>query len=1158
MAGSGKTEKKGYLDALGEGIIVFDGAMGTGLQKLGITEEDFGDRRYAGCYDYLVIGNPKAVEHIHREYLETGVDVIETNTFRSNRYTLSEFGLSDRTFDINQKAAELAAHIASEYSTPRHPRFVAGSMGPSGFLPSSGDPRLSRVTFDELVSVFSQQASGLMAGGVDLLLIETSQDILEVKAAVAGCLKAFETHERQLPLQVQVTLDVNGRMLLGTDIEAVLAILEDLPVDVIGLNCSTGPQHMRHPVEFLCRYSSKPVSAVPNAGMPVNRGGEAYYPLEPEEFAAAMEDFAKNLGVNVIGGCCGTTPEHLAALIPRVRGVVPPPRPGRRDGGFLASGIHALRMRQEPAPLIIGERCNPQGSGLFKKALIDENLDAASEIARTQTDNGAHALDVASSLSERRDEKSLMERLVHRFAADGIDAPLVIDTTDGEVMEAALKMNPGRCMLNSTNLEGGPEKAKKVFTLARTYNAAVMMLTIDEEGMAKTVERKLSIARRLYRMAVDDHGLRPESLVFDLLTFSLATGEAEYAESASMTIKAIRELKRELPGVHTSLGISNVSFGFGKHARKVLNSIFLYHTVQAGLDMAIVHPAAILPYPEVAETERKLAEDLLFCTRPDALTAYIEYFESRGENADTGNISDETEADPALFLRNSILKRSKKGLKEAVGRIIGEAGAAEASAQAVRTINEVLLPAMKDVGERFGRGEIILPFVLQSAEVMKEAVGLLEVYLEKGGGPSRGKIVLATVAGDVHDIGKNLVKTILSNNGYTVIDLGKQVPVETIVEAAQDHKADAVGLSALLVSTSLQMKRAVGELAERNMSIPVLVGGAAINREFADEISILDNGSRYAGDILYCRDAFDGLTYLEALMKNKPPKESGGEKIPVKAGNESRPVRGSGNIPPSVTTSSARPVPEAPFLGYRRLDIPLEKIVERLNRKQLFMLNWGAGKLPTEKRQEPVPAFEKILDTIIDGAVTGRHITPKALYGFFPALSEGEHLLIMPPEDPLSKEPLVRFHFPPGKDGRPSVASAFKPVGSTGYDIAMFQIVTCGAEATARFDTLQRQDRYTEAYYFHGFSVQAAEAAAQYVFEIGLESLGLSGGSARRISWGYPAAPDLGEHAKLFRILPAAEELDMHLTSAYQFVPEQSTAAVVVYKNKLRGIDHEQ
>ena len=707
-------------------------------------------------------------------------------------------------------------------------------------------------------------------------------------------------------------------------------------------------------------------------------------------------------------------------------------------------------------------------------------------------------------------------------------------------MEAALKMNPGRCLLNSTHLEGGPEKTKKVFNLARKYNAAVMVLTIDEKGMAKTVERKISLARRLYSMAVEEEGLRPESLVFDLLTFSLATGEAEYADSASQTIEALRELKRELPGVHTSLGISNVSFGFGKHARKVLNSIFLYHTVQAGLDMAIVHPAAILPYPEVAETERKLAEDLLFNTHPEALTAFIEYFESREEPEEAGDALDETEADPALFLRDSILKRRKKGLKETVTRIIGDSEADDASEKAVHTINEVLLPAMKDVGERFGRGEIILPFVLQSAEVMKEAVGLLEVYLEKGGGPSRGKIVLATVAGDVHDIGKNLVKTILSNNGYTVIDLGKQVPVETIVEAALDHKADAVGLSALLVSTSLQMRHTVGELAKRRMSIPVLIGGAAINGEFADEISILDNGSRYSADVLYCRDAFDGLTHLETLMRKEPSSESSGKKTAVSRGKKTETARRNISIPPAVTASSARPVPEAPFLGYRRLDIPAQEIVKRINRNQLFMLNWGAGKLPPEKSRELFPEFEKKLNAIIDGAVSGRHITPKALYGFFPALSEGDHLLIMPPEDPLSKEPLARFHFPPGKNGRPSAASGFKPVGSTGYDIAMFQIVTCGAEATGRFDALQQRDKYTEAYYFHGFSVQAAEAAAQYVFEVGIDSLGLSRDSVRRISWGYPAAPDLGEHEKLFRILPASAELDMHLTSAYQLVPEQS------------------
>lgn len=1128
-----------YLEEVQRRIIVFDGAMGTGLQQQELTDRHFGGSAYAGCYDYLCVTWPGAVEKIHRGFLDVGVDVIETNTFRANAVTLQEFGLSDRVFEINRAAAELASGIASSYSTPEHRRFVAGSMGPTGFLPSSADGSLNTLDFDALAAVFAEQAAGLIAGGAEVLLLETSQDILEVKAAVAGCRRAFREGGKRLPVQAQVTLDTNGRMLLGTDIQAVLAILEGLDVDIIGMNCSTGPEHMRTPAAYLCKHSTKPVSTIPNAGMPVNRGGKAFYPLQPEEYADAMEDFAKNLGVNILGGCCGTTPEHLAALVSRVRGVVPRPRKGKQED-CLASGISAVRMKQEPAPLIIGERCNPQGSSVFKKILLAEDWSAASETAREQVEQGAHALDVAAALSENRDEKERMIHLVRRFTGDGIDAPLVIDTTEADVMEAALKTAPGRCLLNSTHLESGPEKAEGVFTLAKEHNAAVMMLTIDEEGMAKTVDRKLEIARRLYAMAVDKHGLAPGSLVFDLLTFSLATGEADYIDSARATIEGIRRIKEELPGVYTSLGVSNVSFGFGKHARRVLNSVFLYHTVQAGLDMAIVHAAKILPYPDIPEDERKAAEDLIFNTDNEALNRFIALFEGRAEEPEDTGTSEET-GDPANLLGEGVLKRRKQGLEGLVTAIIGGRSGAEASEEALRTINTVLLPAMKEVGDRFGRGEIILPFVLQSAEVMKEAVGLLEGYLERGSGPTRGTVVLATVAGDVHDIGKNLVKTILANNGYTVVDLGKQVPVETIVEEAEKQKADAVGLSALLVSTSLQMGLAVKELAARGLKIPLLIGGAAINRAFADEISVLEDGSRYAGGVYYCKDAFDGLSRLETAGR-----EPDGDP-PVQPRSKPPAQPASPDAPPRPDLTS-RPVPQPPFTGPRLLEIPLDEIVRRLDTKQLFMLNWGAGKLATEKRPGVLKDFEGILDRVIEETRSGDHITPRGLYGFFPVRSDGEYLLVLDPDDPTSGRAVERFHFPPEKRRLLSAAAGFKNADEGGYDITLFQVVTCGAGATRRFDALQNEDRYTEAFYFHGFAVQAAEAAAEYVFEKGIRELGVPPEGIRRISWGYPAAPEVSEHEKLFRLLPAAEKLDMHLTSAYQLVPEQSTAAIMVYK----------
>ena len=1141
-----KPSEQEYLEVLKNRILVFDGAMGTGLQRQELTDKHFGGNRYAGCYDYLVISWPEAVERIHRGFLEVGVDVIETNTFRSNSVTLHEFGLSDRVFEINRAAAELASGLAADYSATDRRRYVAGSMGPTGFLPSSADQSLDAMDFDALTEVFAEQAAGLITGGADILLLETSQDILEVKAAIAGCHRAFREGGKTLPLQVQVTLDTNGRMLLGTDIEAVLTILEGLAVDIIGMNCSTGPEHMRIPAAYLCQHSTKPVSAIPNAGMPVNRGGKAFYPLEPDSFAASMEDFAKNIGVNIVGGCCGTTEDHLAALVPRVRSITPRQRkPAQRD--FLASGISAVNMKQEPAPLIIGERCNPQGSSIFKKILLAEKYQEAAETAREQVDQGAHALDIATVLSESRDEKERMIRLIRRITADGIDAPLVIDTTDPDVMEAALKSAPGRCLLNSTHLEGGTEKAEKIFSLAKRHNAAVMLLTIDEEGMAKTIDRKISIARRLCRMAVDDYGLAPGSLVFDLLTFSLATGEQEYADSAAATIKGIAELKKELPGVYTSLGISNVSFGFGKQARRVLNSVFLYHAVQAGLDMAIVHAAKIVPYPEIDPAERRAAEDLLFNTTGEALNNFIKLFEKSGEEGKGEHKNADEYQDPAEALGERVLKRRKHGLEDLVKAIIGDKTGRLASEKALETINKILLPAMKEVGDRFGRGEIILPFVLQSAEVMKQAVGLLEQYLERGAGPSRGKVILATVAGDVHDIGKNLVKTILSNNGYTVIDLGKQVPVETIVEQTEEHKADAVGLSALLVSTSIQMGLTVKELAKRKLNVPVLLGGAAINHAFAEEVSLLDNGTRYSAGVHYCRDAFDGLSCLEKLAKQEHLKKEyrADTRGKINLEGSGRNKAGNEKLRPDLTH---RATPEPPFLGSRRIEIPLTDIVRNLNKKQLFLLNWGAGKIPREKRSAVLNDFEHILSEIIEETTAKHYISPKALYGFFPVLSEGENLLVFSPEDPTSRSAIEHFHFPPQRGGKPSLATHFKTGAEADFDIAMFQVVTCGHEATERFDFFQEQDRYAEGFYFHGFSVQAAEAAAEHVFRLGIAQLGLSIDSVQRVSWGYPSAPDLSEHRKLFRLLPAEAELGMQLTSASQLVPEQSTAAVTIYK----------
>jgi 5-methyltetrahydrofolate--homocysteine methyltransferase len=601
---------RSYLDALESKIMVFDGAMGTSLQNQNLTVEQFGGEKFSGCNDYLVISFPQAVEIVHRSFLEIGVDVIETCTFRANRLTLGEYGLGDRVTEINTAAAKLARKCADEFSTPSAPRFVAGSIGPSGKLPSMNDPELSNVSFDELKSIFCEQAIGLIEGGVDLLLIETSQDILEAKAVILGIEEAFQQTKVYLPIQAQVTLDTTGRMLLGTDISAVLAILEDLPIDVIGLNCSTGPDFMREPISYLGQYSSLPVSCIPNAGLPLNVDGQAVYPLEPEPFAQTLYEFAEKNGISVVGGCCGTTPEHLKALVKKVSVLKPAKRPSH-SVPKLASAIQAQPMLQEPPPFFIAERLNTQGSRNFKKLVLENDFESILSLAQQQVESGAHALDLCVALTERGDEEATMYRLIKTISPI-IRLPLVIDTTELDVLETALKTAPGRCLINSTHLESGREKADKIFALAKKYNAAVIILTIDEQGMAKTAERKLEVARRIYDIAVNEHGLRAEDLVFDALTFSLATGSDEFARSAVETIKGISMIKEALPGVLTSLGVSNVSFGLPPNSRGIINSVMLHYSVQAGLDMAIVNPATITPYAEIPPEERKLAEDLIF------------------------------------------------------------------------------------------------------------------------------------------------------------------------------------------------------------------------------------------------------------------------------------------------------------------------------------------------------------------------------------------------------------------------------------------------------------------------------------------------------------------------------------------------------------------
>jgi 5-methyltetrahydrofolate--homocysteine methyltransferase len=1145
-----------YLDAIRDHVVIYDGAMGTNIQLYKLTAADFGGEKLNGCNDYLVITRPDVIGEIHRSFFEAGSEVVETCTFRSNRLTLKEYELQDQVLEINRAAARLARGIADDIAAKTgKPRFVAGSIGPTGKLPSSDDPELSNVTFAELSAVFAEQAQGLVEGGVDVLLIETSQDILEVRAAVAGIVDYFERSGNRVALQVQITLDVTGRMLLGTDIASAMTTLEALPIDVIGLNCSTGPEHMREPIRYLTEYSTKPISVLPNAGLPINVDGEAVYPMEPEPFARMLAEFA-DWGVSVVGGCCGTRPEHLRKVIELVG---ENRKPNRGAGDYeprASSGMRAMPMIQNPGPTMIGERVNSQGSRKVKKLLLEEDYDGILQIARDQLEGGAHILDVCVALTERADEAQMMQKVVKKLSM-GVELPLMIDTTEPEVADAALSVYPGRGIINGNNLENGRERIDKILPIAKKHGAAILSMTIDQVGMAKTAQRKLEVAKAIHDIAVDEYGFVPGDLIFDALVFTLATGDAEFSNSAIETIEGIRLIKQHLPGVLTSLGVSNLSFGLGEAARAVLNSVFLYHAVLAGLDMAIVNPKFVNPYFEIPEEQRELANDLIFNRREDALPRYIAFFEQNNIQLDSGDGDvDPTEGmTPEQKLHWQILHRKKEGVEALIDQALQ-------NQNAVGVLNNVLLPAMKEVGDKFGAGELILPFVLQSAETMKKTVAYLENFLEKKEGTTKGTVVLATVYGDVHDIGKNLVKTILSNNGYTVHDLGKQVPANVIIEAAQQHNADAIGLSALLVSTSKQMPLIVNELARRGLKYPVLIGGAAINRRFGRRILFLEgSGEPYAPGVFYCKDAFEGLESMDKLV-DAERRTDFVQKIVEEANAEINAAATETPKPMTQRKAALEPapdVPKPPFWGTRTIEtMPLQMVLQDLHRPELYRLSWGAKNTHGAEWDKLQAEYDERVIRMGKEASRDKSLQPQAVYGYFPCNSEGDSLIIYDPAlfeaarengGIPEKREITRFNFPRQQGGEYlCISDYFRPVESGEVDTVALQVVTVGEAATEKFDRMQAANEYSEAYFFHGLAVQTAEATATYVNRHINRELGIPEARGKRYSWGYPACPDLEDHAVVLRLLPdAVDKLGMALTSAFQWMPEQSTAAIVVH-----------
>ncbi len=1157
-----------YLAALRERVVVYDGGMGATLEQFDLSAEDYGG--LAGkCHEALILNRPDVIEGVHNSMLDAGAQVLETDTFQASRLKLDEWGLADYTVEINTKAAEIARKAAGEQ------RFVAGSIGPTGFLPASEDPTLGQIRFGELVEIFAEQAAGLVDGGADLIIIETAQDILEVKAAIFGTREAFKQTGRTLPIHTSVSLLPNGgKMLLGTDISSVLCTLEALRVDVIGLNCSTGPQDMRDAIRFLGEFSPVPVACIPNAGLPLQGpDGETIFPEQPEPLAEALGEFVERYGVGVLGGCCGTTPDHIRAISERVAALGATGAAGRRNPRpaprppHLSSMIAATPLVQEPRPSMVGERVNSQGSRKAKELLLADDYDGLVQIAEDQVTGGAHVLDLCVALTERTDEDEQMRILAKRISLTQ-EPPIQIDSTEPEVIERALEQIPGRAIVNSVNLEAGREKLDRVVPVALAHGAALIALTIDEVGMAKTAQRKVEIAQRIKQLCCEEHGLDPQLLIFDCLTFTLTTGDEEWRPSAIETIEGIRRIKAEIPDVKTSLGVSNVSFGVSPGARAVLNSVFLHHCVDAGLDLAMVNPNHITPYSEISDQERELADDLVFNRREDALERFIAHFESKGEEDTQSGAADPTEGmEPEQALHFHILRRRKDGVEDWIDRSVEKIGA-------VPTLNEVLLPAMKEVGDKFGAGELILPFVLQSAEVMKRAVAQLENYLDKIEGYTKGTVVLATVFGDVHDIGKSLVNTILTNNGYTVIDLGKQVPIQTILDAAQEHEATAIGLSALLVSTSKQMPACIAELHAKGLHYPVLIGGAAINRAFSYRALYpggKESEEQYGPGVFYCKDAFEGLSVMDQLID-----EGAHEALREKLHDGAVEFRAKGEAPEeqlnfaddsvrSATREDA-PVPAPPWWGVREVDIDMDEVYSHLDTHVLFKLHCGGKGVKGEAWRELVDGdFRPRLERMW---AEQDYLRPRAVLGFFPCYAQGNDIVVLDPRvagpdasldptDPASE--LTRFVCPRQPKGdRICLADFFRPaVGPDGepardgappaeLDVIAVQAVTVGSEVTELMAKLESDGEFAEQLFVHGLGVQTAEGLAEWLHAKAREMLAIGATQGRRYSWGYPAVPEQSEHLKVEKLLDLGQ-IGMSISDGYAPIPEQSTLALVAH-----------
>lgn len=1173
------------LRAMQERVLVCDGAMGTMIHARSLTIDDYGGRD--GCPEVLVRTRPDVIADIHAAYFEAGADCVETNTFGGMPHVLAEFDLDSECYALNRRAAEVAREVASGFSTPERRRFVLGSVGPGTRLVSLG-----HMSFDDLLASVSRQVEGLIDGGVDGILIETCQDILHVKCAVLAASRVARARGVEVPLIVQVTVETTGTMLVGTDTAAALVVLESLPVDVVGLNCATGPDLMVEHVRHLGRTSTRLVSVQPNAGLPQNVDGHAVYHLTPSELARAHRRFAEEFGASLVGGCCGTTPAHIRALAEAVAGLVPGPRP-ERFTPQLASLYSTCPLDQDSGPLLIGERTNANGSLKFRELLLAEDWDGISELAKEQQAEGAHVLDVCVAYVGRDEVRDMTEAL--RKIVPAVSIPIMIDTTQLDVLEAALKLIGGRPIINSINLEDGEEKFDKIASLAREYGAALVALTIDEVGMAKDGPGKLAVAKRMRDLAVDRHGLKEADLVFDPLTFTIAQGEEDSRKLGLATLEGIRLIDEQIPEARTILGLSNISFGLKPNLRQILNSVYLAEAREHGLDAAILNARKIIPTHKLSEDDLQITRDLIYDRRRegyDPLFVFIDRF-AGAKKLDSGP------AEETLPLEEQIKKRIVDGNKVAFDVLLDRALEVYPPLQ---IINEILLLGMKTVGELFGAGKMQLPFVLQSAEAMKTAVKHLEPHMSKTAGPAKGCMVLATVKGDVHDIGKNLVDIILSNNGYKVVNLGIKQPLEAILAAAAEHKPDSIGMSGLLVKSTVIMKENLERMRELGLATPVVCGGAALTRGYVehnlqnaysgrdeDRAAPVESAAGETGEqaadqapsaqprarVFYAKDAFEGLGLMDELcghvpqdkMKLTAPKK-------IKAYRQTTQDEWEAHMQKAMATyvkSEVQPalrVPKPPFWGARVVgpeELQLGEIFRYVNKKALFVGQWQyrRGKL-TEAEYEALISgtVEPKFRMWCERAIADKMLQPRVVYGYYPCQSDHNDLLIYPPEgEPDDRNPRVRITFPRQLDkNRLCVADFFRSVRSGERDVIALTCVTMGEVATQYCQEMFGANLYDDYLHFYGLSVEGAEGLAELWHkrirrELDIaqdDSTDIRGMFAQhyqgsRYSFGYPACPRLEDQVYLCKML-RTEDIGVTLTEeGFQMVPEQSTSAIIVH-----------